>query len=117
MTVFICCFCIATVMVLFLWSISVALREGVYQIRRLHQIPCSDCDFFTNDYRLKCTVRPCVACTEDAIGCSDFEPKTCFANSYQQHCSKFHKAYTEIPTTNSPIKPLAKGTTDYSPQL
>jgi hypothetical protein len=117
MTVFICCFCIATVMVLFLWSISVALREGFHQIRRLHQIPCSDCEFFTNDYRLKCTVRPCVACTEDAIGCTDFEPKTCFANSYQQHCSKFHKAYAEIPTNNPPVTPLARGKSGYSPQL
>ncbi|MEG3894190.1 MULTISPECIES: hypothetical protein [unclassified Microcoleus] len=117
MTVFICCFCIVTVMVLFSWSVAVALREGVHQIRRLHQIPCSDCEFFTNDYRLKCTVRPCVACTEDAIGCTDFEPKTCFANSCQQHCSRLHKPYREIPTTNPLVTPLATGTSAYSPQL
>ena len=104
-------------MVLFLWSVSVALREGFYQIRRLHQVPCSDCEFFTNDYRLKCTVRPCVACTEDAIGCTDFEPKTYFANSCQQHCSKLHKPYTKIPTINPPATPLATGARAYSPQL
>ena len=45
-------------MFLFLWSVSVALREGVHQIKRLHQIPCSDCEFFTYDYRLKCTAQP-----------------------------------------------------------
>ena len=104
-------------MVLFLWSVSVALREGFYQIRRLHQVPCSDCDFFTNDYRLKCTVRPCVACTEDAIGCTDFEPKTYFANSCQQHCSTLQKPYTKIPTINPPATPLATGARAYSPQL
>ena len=45
-------------MFLFLWSVSVALREGVDQIKHLDQIPCSDCEFFTYDYRLKCTARP-----------------------------------------------------------
>jgi hypothetical protein len=44
-------------MFLFLWSVSVAWREGVHQIKRLHQIPCSDCAFFTYDYRLKYTAR------------------------------------------------------------
>ncbi|WP_242724589.1 hypothetical protein [Microcoleus vaginatus] len=42
-------------------------------------------EYVNNDYRLTFTVRPCVACTEDAIGCTDFEPKTCFTNAYQQH--------------------------------
>ncbi|MCY7381791.1 MAG: hypothetical protein LH628_04225 [Microcoleus sp. CAN_BIN18] len=109
MTVFIYCFCIGILILLFLWSASLALREGFHQIKRLHQIPCSDCEFFTNDYRLKCTVRPCVACTEDAIGCTDFEPKTCFANSCQQHFSRVHKPYAEIPTTNPSVPPLATG--------
>ena len=49
MTIFFNCFCI-TLMFLFLWSVSVALREGVAQIKRLAQIPCSDCDFFTYGY-------------------------------------------------------------------
>jgi hypothetical protein len=62
MTIFFYSFCI-TLMFLFLWSVSVALREGFDQIKPLDQIPCSDCDFFTYDYRLKCTARPCVACT------------------------------------------------------
>jgi hypothetical protein len=56
MNVFFYCFSI-TLMFLFLWSVSVALREGVHQIKRLHQIPCSDCEFFTYDYRLKYTAR------------------------------------------------------------
>lgn len=109
MTVFICCVCTWTAIVLFLASIGFTLREGVQQLRRLHQVPCADCEFFTNDYRLKCTVRPCVACTEDAIGCSDFEPKTCFANSCQQHCSRAHKVQAEISKINPAVPPLTTG--------
>ncbi|MGL5061671.1 MAG: hypothetical protein ACRC62_17010 [Microcoleus sp.] len=109
MSVVICCSCIVTAIVLFAWSAAIALREGIQQLRRLHQIPCADCDFFTNDYRLKCTVRPCVACTEDAIGCTDFEPKTCFANSCQQHCSMVRKSYTAKPKTNAAVPSLATG--------
>ncbi|HSF73598.1 MAG TPA: hypothetical protein VLA84_07345 [Microcoleus sp.] len=73
-----------------MWSLPVTLPEGVHQVKRFYQIPCY-WDFFTTDYRLNFTVRPCVACTEDAIGFTDFEPKTCLANAYQQHCSKVHK--------------------------
>jgi hypothetical protein len=62
----------------------VALKEGTYQVKRLHQIPCHNCDFFTNDHRLKCTVNPIIACTEDAITCRDFEPKTANCNASQK---------------------------------
>ena len=58
MTIFFYCFCI-TLMFLVLWSVSIVLRERVHQIKRLAQMPCSDCDFFTCGYRVKCTVRPC----------------------------------------------------------
>jgi RNA polymerase subunit RPABC4/transcription elongation factor Spt4 len=42
----------------------------------MHQIPCHNCQFFTNNYRLKCTVHPSIANTEEAIDCSDYQPKT-----------------------------------------
>ena len=58
-----------------------------------------------NDYPLKCTVWPWVACTEDAIDYTDFEPKTCFASADRQHCSKLHKNYAEIPTTTASVPP------------
>lgn len=108
MTVFFYCFCI-TLMFLFLWSVSVALRKKIHQIKCLPQIPCSDWEFLTNEYRLKCTVRPCVAGTEEAIGCTDFEPKTCFANAYQQPCSQLHKNYAKLPTTTFSLRPLTRG--------
>ena len=40
---------------------------------RMHQVPCSQCQYFTHDYFLKCTVHPHRALSEDAIGCRDFE--------------------------------------------
>lgn len=44
----------------FVLAIGLAVRDGYIRLRRLHQIPCSRCAFFTGDYRLKCTVHPLV---------------------------------------------------------
>ncbi|WP_264322050.1 hypothetical protein [Zarconia navalis] len=59
---------------LFVWSAWQALRQGTVHLKRLHAIPCDRCVYFTGDFRLKCTVRPVEAMTEDALGCRDFEP-------------------------------------------
>ncbi|MGF1494117.1 MAG: hypothetical protein ACFBSC_17025 [Microcoleaceae cyanobacterium] len=59
-----------------------AFREGKTYLQRLHQIPCSRCKYFTGDYRLKCTVYPSLALTEEAIGCQDFEQAS-YCNSSQ----------------------------------
>jgi hypothetical protein len=56
-----------------LWS---AASDGVTTAKQMHQIPCPNCQFFTADYRLKCTVHPSVANTEEAITCLDYSPKT-----------------------------------------
>ncbi|MCU0518139.1 MAG: hypothetical protein MUC60_15005 [Oscillatoria sp. Prado101] len=53
-----------------LWS---AVADGVARSKRMHQIPCANCAFFTGDYRLKCPVRPRIALTEEAIDCSDYQ--------------------------------------------
>ncbi|MBE9101851.1 hypothetical protein [Vacuolonema iberomarrocanum] len=58
----------------FFLSVCFAMRDSMVRLKRLHQIPCSRCDFFTGDYRLKCTVHPCKVMSEDAIGCLDYEP-------------------------------------------
>jgi hypothetical protein len=60
----------------FILALGLAVRDGFSRLRRLHQIPCSHCAFFTGDYRLKCTVHPCSALSEDAIDCLDYEPLT-----------------------------------------
>ncbi|NJL19908.1 MAG: hypothetical protein HC895_02325 [Leptolyngbyaceae cyanobacterium SM1_3_5] len=57
----------------FLWAVSEACRDGIQRLKKLHQIPCDRCVYFTGDYRLKCTVHPCKALSEEAIDCRDFE--------------------------------------------
>ena len=73
----ICFICLWVSMILmFIVSIFQAFKHGTIHLKKIHQIPCSKCDFFTNDYRLKCTVHPVKASTESAINCFDFELKT-----------------------------------------
>lgn len=72
----ICFFCAWALVILFTWSFWTAIRDGVNTTRKMHQIPCVSCRYFTGDYRLKCTVQPSVANTEDAIDCIDYQPKT-----------------------------------------
>jgi hypothetical protein len=52
------------------------MQDGMARLRRLHQVPCSRCAYFTGEYRLKCAVHPCRALSELAIGCTDYELKT-----------------------------------------
>ena len=71
------CFVVAwTVTILAVLSLWTAVRDSVTTAKQMHQIPCSGCQFFTDNYRLKCTVRPSIANTEEAINCSDYQPKT-----------------------------------------
>ena len=65
---------LATAIVITLWQGLCALKQGFQHLRRLHQIPCSRCAYFTGDYRLKCTVDPFSALTEAAIDCPDYQP-------------------------------------------
>ncbi|MEH1822532.1 MAG: hypothetical protein V7L31_26265 [Nostoc sp.] len=71
------CFITAwTVTILVVWSLWTAARDSVTTAKLMHQIPCAGCQFFTDNYRLKCTVRPSIANTEEAINCLDYQPKT-----------------------------------------
>lgn len=71
------CFVVAwTVIILVILSLWAAVRDSVTTAKQMHQIPCTGCQYFTDNYRLKCTVRPSVANTEEAIDCSDYQPKT-----------------------------------------
>nr|WP_072040827.1 hypothetical protein [Tolypothrix bouteillei] len=67
-----CFITICVLTVFMLWSMWRAAGIGFATIKRLHQIQCSNCRFFTGDYRLKCTIHPIFALTEEAINCSDF---------------------------------------------
>jgi hypothetical protein len=57
-----------------LWKIREISVSGLTYVKKLHQVPCDRCVYFTGDYRLKCTVNPLVALSEEAINCRDFEP-------------------------------------------
>lgn len=71
------CFVVAwAVTILAVLSLWTAVRDSVTTAKLMHQIPCSGCQFFTDNYRLKCTVRPSIANTEEAIDCLDYQPKT-----------------------------------------
>jgi len=71
------CFVVAwTVIILAILNIWAAARDSVATAKQMHQIPCTGCQYFTDNYRLKCTVRPSIANTEEAIDCSDYQPKT-----------------------------------------
>ncbi|NEQ31511.1 MAG: hypothetical protein F6K04_10970 [Leptolyngbya sp. SIO4C5] len=68
------CFIFAwSIIFLGLWSLLAAGRDGLANARRMHQIPCADCRYFTNQHQLKCPVHPCQALSEAAIDCPDFE--------------------------------------------
>ena len=54
-------------------SLTNLFRDGAARIKVLHQIPCSECSFFTSQACLKCSVHPIWAATERAIDCPDFE--------------------------------------------
>jgi hypothetical protein len=63
------------IVALVFWSIWRAIWDTAARARQLHQIPCAECQFFTKDYHLKCTVHPSMALTEQAIGCPDYQLK------------------------------------------
>lgn len=58
------------------WSLWSAIRDTTNRAQEMHQIPCSNCQFFTNDHRLKCPVNPLTANTEQAINCPDYRSIT-----------------------------------------
>ncbi len=54
------------------WSLWSLCRDSFKRAQAMHKIPCAGCQFFTNSHYLKCSVRPSVALSEEAIGCPDF---------------------------------------------
>lgn len=56
-------------------TLIVSLRDIKKRGEIMHQIPCSRCQYFTNNHRLKCTLQPLIANTELAIDCGDFTLK------------------------------------------
>ena len=71
----ICFGCAWLLMALSLWTIWTSGKTIFARAKIMHQIPCSNCVFFTNNHRLKCTVHPIIASTEGAIDCRDYQGK------------------------------------------
>ena len=70
------CFVLAWIFIwLLLRNILSTVNALVARAKQMHRIPCTHCQFFVDDHRLKCTVQPYVANTEQAINCSDYHPK------------------------------------------
>jgi hypothetical protein len=69
----ICCFSAWLLVLSAIWKIWNTTKTGCLYLKKIHNIPCSRCQYFTGDYRLKCTVNPIDALTEDAIRCRDFQ--------------------------------------------
>lgn len=64
-----------TLVILVILSLWTTVRDSVTVAKKMHEIPCVGCQFFTDDYHLKCTVHPSTANTEEAINCLDFQGK------------------------------------------
>ncbi len=63
------------IIALVIGSVITALRDTIGQSKVMHDIPCANCDYFTNDHRLKCTLHPSLAGTEAATDCRDFDER------------------------------------------
>jgi len=73
-----CFLCTWGAIALTIISVYRTIKNGIKEINYLHSIPCPRCQFFTNDYRLKCTVHPEIANSVTAISCADFSPEKLF---------------------------------------
>lgn len=69
----VCFVCAWTLVAMTVWQVWSSMRDGISQIKEMHQIPCANCRFFTGNYQLKCTVHPDYALSEQAINCLDYE--------------------------------------------
>ncbi|MGC9502853.1 hypothetical protein [Baaleninema sp.] len=68
----ICFVCAWAIVLAIVGNTVAAVRSSVRRAQEMHRIPCTDCVFFTNDYRLKCPVHPKTALSEGAIDCPDY---------------------------------------------
>lgn len=99
------CFTVWALIFTFLgWRLIEIAKQAVNHLKRLHQIPCCNCAYYTGDHRLKCTVNPVVAMSETAIGCRDFISKTNTRdNNYQKPA--FSGCIAGKKYSNTEIKP------------
>ncbi|MBW4466493.1 MAG: hypothetical protein KME07_13795 [Pegethrix bostrychoides GSE-TBD4-15B] len=86
--------CVWGALASFICSLWVAIREAAVQLKKLHQVPCDQCTYFTGSCYLKCAVNPSLAFTEAAIDCHDFVPaseRIAACSACAQPCAQPHK--------------------------
>lgn len=76
-----CPVAIWAVLLSFFLAVLFALQDGIQRLRRLHQIPCDRCRYYTGNQHRRCPVNPLAAFAEEAIHCRDYE-----AASRQPNC-------------------------------
>lgn len=80
---FLVCFSIWTVILSWMISkMTKGMGRAIDRVKKMHQIPCTNCTYFTENYCLKCTIHPTKALSEDAIYCRDFEVNSDYKTSY-----------------------------------
>lgn len=68
------CFSVAWLLVgMVTWSFWSAIRDITAQAQQMHNVPCANCQFFTNTHFLKCPVHPSNALSLEAINCPDYQ--------------------------------------------
>lgn len=73
------------------------LPKAIQKLQKLHQIPCSNCAYFTGEYHLKCPLNPMAALSEDAIACKDFQHSCSCHFSNWQHRKESSLTSTQMP--------------------
>lgn len=64
--------CWAAIFLMLSKRVRLARKEVAINIKSLEQIPCKNCNFYSNDPHLKCAVNPSVVMTEKAVDCTDY---------------------------------------------
>lgn len=80
---YVCFFCAWLFVILLVSNLFTAAKDAIARSKKMHQRPCSKCLYFTDDYRLKCTVQPTIANTENAIGCLDYRAKKNYYGNFE----------------------------------
>ncbi|MCJ8283567.1 MAG: hypothetical protein MJK14_28235 [Rivularia sp. ALOHA_DT_140] len=68
--------CPLALFILLIWFLReffIAIRYWIVRKQHIDLIPCYRCIYYTGYEELKCTVNPCIALTQDANNCLDFE--------------------------------------------
>jgi hypothetical protein len=64
--------CWAAIFLMLSKRVRLARKEIAINIKTLEQIPCKNCNFYSNDPHLKCAVNPSAVMTEKAVDCTDY---------------------------------------------